>query len=187
MQRGGDATVGEYQGVFGRTMLVGQQLEVVPRIEEVLASSRPSWMLGDRLVSQQNGQVAFVAFDDHEAMLHLKSPKRIALVAVDPIHNAVIGIAVAGLTPPEAELETIAVAAGWQRRGIARELFGAVADALRREQITEIHLEVRASNGKAVRFYRARGFGETGRRPRYYADPVEDAILMSLLLGDLGR
>lgn len=123
----------------------------------------------------------------YEAMLHLKSPKRIALVAVDPIHNAVIGIAVAGLTPPEAELETIAVAAGWQRRGIARELFGAVADALRREQITEIHLEVRASNGKAVRFYRARGFGETGRRPRYYADPVEDAILMSLLLGDLGR
>jgi len=42
---------------------------------------------------------------------------------------------------------------------------------------------VRASNGAAIGFYRAQGFAETGRRPRYYADPEEDAILLRLGIG----
>jgi ribosomal-protein-alanine N-acetyltransferase len=43
-------------------------------------------------------------------------------------------------------------------------------------------LEVRASNQAALGFYRGQGFRETGRRPRYYADPEEDAVLMLLNL-----
>jgi ribosomal-protein-alanine N-acetyltransferase len=41
-------------------------------------------------------------------------------------------------------------------------------------------LEVRASNDGAREMYRRFGFEETGRRPRYYRDNAEDAILMTL-------
>jgi ribosomal protein S18 acetylase RimI-like enzyme len=34
-----------------------------------------------------------------------------------------------------------------------------------------------------LKLYRRQGFRETGRRVGYYADPVEDAVLMSLELG----
>jgi ribosomal-protein-alanine N-acetyltransferase len=62
------------------------------------------------------------------------------------------------------------------------QLLTALIDELRTEQVNELILEVRASNLAALRFYGAFGFKETGRRPRYYADPEEDAVLMGLNL-----
>jgi ribosomal-protein-alanine N-acetyltransferase len=95
----------------------------------------------------------------------------------------VVGFAVASLLEPQAELETIAVAVEAQRRGVGGQLFAALAEKLCAAQITELQLEARASNAPALGLYRALGFTETGRRPRYYADPVEDAILLALRLG----
>jgi ribosomal-protein-alanine N-acetyltransferase len=86
------------------------------------------------------------------------------------------------LLPPQAELETIAVAAEVQRRGLARRIFFAVADELRTARVTEVLVEVRASNLPALALYRAQGFAIAGRRPGYYADPIEDAVLLDLRL-----
>ena len=94
----------------------------------------------------------------------------------------VLGFAVAGLILPEAELETIVVAPQHQRRGLGAFLVRALAEELRKVQVSELILEVRASNRTAVGFYRAYGFEEAGRRVRYYADPEEDAVLMRLKL-----
>jgi len=116
----------------------------------------------------------------YESVLASSSPRRIAFVAEDSGTGAVVGFAVAGLVPPEAELETIVVAAGFQRRGVARRLFEAMADDLGRSQVREVLLEVRQSNVAAQGFYRSVGFVEEGRRPGYYADPIEDAVLMRL-------
>ena len=110
------------------------------------------------------------------------TPRRIALVAADPETGTVAGFAVASLLEPQGELETIAVAAGSQRHGLARRLWAAMVEELRQAEIREVLLEARASNHAALGLYRAVGFNETGRRPRYYADPVEDAVLMSLQL-----
>ena len=88
----------------------------------------------------------------------------------------------ASLLSPQAELETIAVAAEDQRRGVARRIFAAMVQELRTAQVTEVLLEVRASNSPALAFYRAQGFVETGQRPRYYGDPIEDAVLLELRL-----
>ncbi len=41
------------------------------------------------------------------------------------------------------------------------------------------HLEVRASNRAAIGLYNSFGFNESGRRQRYYSDPIEDAVLMT--------
>jgi len=53
---------------------------------------------------------------------------------------------------------------------------------LRRQGVREVMLEVREGNHSAQGFYRFLGFREEGRRPGYYADPAEDAVLMRLLL-----
>lgn len=119
----------------------------------------------------------------YQAALNSEStPRRIALVAEESQGGPVAGFAVACLIGPEAELESIAVSAGSQRRGLARRLFAALAGELRRTQAAEVYLEVRASNGPALGFYRSLGFEETGRRGRYYRDPEEDAVLMRLRL-----
>jgi ribosomal-protein-alanine N-acetyltransferase len=107
---------------------------------------------------------------------------RITLVAEDAGSGSVAGCVVARLILPEAELESIVVAGKFQRRGVAREMFVALAGALRRSGVAEIMLEVRAGNGAALGLYRFLGFVEEGRRPSYYADPVEDAVLMRLRL-----
>ena len=107
------------------------------------------------------------------------APPRLALVAAD-LSGAVQGFAVASLLPPQAELETIAVAAASQRRGIARRLLQSLLVEIGRAGVHELWLEVRVSNAPAISLYRSLGFRETGRRPRYYADPVEDALLMGL-------
>jgi ribosomal-protein-alanine N-acetyltransferase len=121
------------------------------------------------------------------AALNTKNvPRRIALVAEEAKTGAVAGFAVASLRtgslPLQAELETIAVAAHFQRRGVARQLLSVLAEELRLEQVNAVLLEVRASNDTALALYRSLGFAEAGRRPRYYADPVEDAVLMLLAL-----
>jgi ribosomal-protein-alanine N-acetyltransferase len=110
------------------------------------------------------------------------SRPRIALVACDSLTREVVGFAIAGLIAPEAELESIAVAEHAQRRGIGRRLLSALAVELRQQGIQELLLEVRSSNLPAIRFYESENFKQIGVRRLYYADPKEDATLMSLHL-----
>jgi ribosomal-protein-alanine N-acetyltransferase len=108
------------------------------------------------------------------------TPRRIALVAADPQPGSIVGFAVARLLPPQAELETIAVATESQRLGLGERIFQALAAELEAAGVDDVLLEVRGSNRPAQAFYRALGFVTTGLRPGYYADPIEDAVLMRL-------
>ena len=112
-------------------------------------------------------------------------PRRLALIAEEGGRggNTLVGFAIASVTAPEAELETIVTAVPHQRRGVARELFSFLKNELRHQEIKELFLEVREGNHAARGFYRFLGFKEDGRRKAYYAHPVEDAILMRLSLG----
>ena len=114
-------------------------------------------------------------------------PRRISLVA-EGKGGKLAGFVVASLVPgsggstPESELESIVTALAHQRRGVARELFAVLKMELRRQGAREVILEVRDGNHSAQGFYRFLGFREEGRRAGYYADPVEDAVLMRLRL-----
>jgi ribosomal-protein-alanine N-acetyltransferase len=112
----------------------------------------------------------------------LAAPRRIAVVAEAAETGAITGFAVASVVEGLAELETIAVAPERRRQGMARRLFTALTAELRPAGAREFILEVRASNHPAQELYRSLGFAESGRRPRYYHDPVEDAVLMNLPL-----
>ena len=103
-------------------------------------------------------------------------------MTLDTATGTVIGFTVARLAPPEAELETIAVASRFQRRGVAQQLFRELAFELRLAQVNEVLLEVRMSNLPAQALYRSLGFVEAGWRPRYYTEPVEDAVLMRFMI-----
>lgn len=107
-------------------------------------------------------------------------PLRLALIAEDKRSGAIAGFAISRITPPEAELESIVTAMPHQRRGVARTLFSALQGDLRGHGASEVVLELRSGNRAAQGFYRFLGFAEEGRRPGYYADPVEDAVLMRL-------
>ncbi len=106
------------------------------------------------------------------------SPKRIALVAQEAATGIVAGLAVASLMPPEAELETVVVAATFQRLGVARRLLKVLNAKLVERRISDLLLEVRVSNRSAQALYGSLGFIEAGWRPGYYAEPVEDALVM---------
>ena len=59
------------------------------------------------------------------------TPRRIALVAAGPHPGSILGFAIASLLPPQAELESIAVAPESQRRGLGESLFQALAAELK--------------------------------------------------------
>ncbi len=109
-------------------------------------------------------------------------PERIGLIA-DGADGATAGFAIASITGFESELETIAVATVFQRRGVARGLFARLAAQLAMRDVQTVFLEVRASNEAALELYRALGFAESGRRKGYYADPPEDALVFRIRLG----
>ena len=91
-----------------------------------------------------------------------------------------IGFAGFWLIVDEAHISTIAVHPDWRRTGVGAELLVAVLDLADRLGAEMATLEVRVSNEAAVNLYRKFGFRIVGRRPRYYRDNDEDALLMTL-------
>lgn len=95
-----------------------------------------------------------------------------------------VGYAGGMLTGDDMEVLKIAVVPAERRSGIARELLGRIAYDAENLAAVELSLEVRASNKGAQAFYRAMGFAECGRRPKYYSDG-EDACLMKASVRDV--
>ncbi len=80
----------------------------------------------------------------------------------------------------ELHIATLATHPDYRRQGIgARILTEALKDGSA-SGMRRAFLEVRVSNEAAQAMYRKFGFEVTGRRPRYYRDNGEDAILMTL-------
>jgi ribosomal-protein-alanine N-acetyltransferase len=82
----------------------------------------------------------------------------------------------------EFEILNMAVSAAHRRSGIASKLLESSLEFSRIASCVRVYLEVRASNGPAGALYARHGFTECGRRVKYYRDPVEDAVLLSLSL-----
>ena len=102
---------------------------------------------------------------------------RLCLVAEEPAERSVVGFLLARTAADEAEILDLAVALSFRRRGVGRRLVGEALAWAGRQGARQCWLEVRASNAAARAFYRALGFREQGRRPRYYRNPEEDALL----------
>jgi ribosomal-protein-alanine N-acetyltransferase len=73
----------------------------------------------------------------------------------------------------------LAVDPAERRHGAGRALVHAAMAEGGSRGATQVYLEVRKSNTPAQSFYARLGFTVTGRRPGYYTEPDEDAVLMA--------
>ena len=78
------------------------------------------------------------------------------------------GFALMEFGDERAHLVLLAVQPSHRRRGIGRRLVDWLLESAYTAGMASIHLELRASNEAARRFYRALGFSETVLMPRYY-------------------
>ncbi len=98
------------------------------------------------------------------------------LVCVE--EGAVIGYVIGMIVSPEAEIINLAVDAPHRRKGVGSLLLDALIANAKSKGCGAFYLEVRRSNTGARQLYESFGFTCVGVRKRYYAKPVEDALLM---------
>ncbi len=92
-----------------------------------------------------------------------------------------VGFALCRVAADEAELLTIAIDAGYRRRGAATHILRGMLDKL--ASVRSLYLEVGVDNFPARSLYEQMGFEEVGRRARYYQranGEMADALIMRL-------
>ncbi|AXS84482.1 MULTISPECIES: ribosomal protein S18-alanine N-acetyltransferase [Marinobacter] len=99
--------------------------------------------------------------------------------------ESLVGYAVVTYVVGEAHLLNICMHPRVRGKGVGRQLLRHVLAAASHEGMSQLLLEVRASNKAAIALYEDEGFREIGRRPGYYpsANGREDARVMVLGLG----
>jgi ribosomal-protein-alanine N-acetyltransferase len=122
----------------------------------------------------------------YPAIFEPDSPRRLIVAEVN---ESLVGFVVGRVHPSSedsseciAELESVVVSSNTRRAGVGRILCIAIIDWCRSQGATEVVLEVRAASAGAIALYTALRFTQTRRRPRYYRDPDDDALIMTLRL-----
>jgi ribosomal-protein-alanine N-acetyltransferase len=78
----------------------------------------------------------------------------------------------------EGEVLNMAIAPAQRRKGVGSKLLAAVLAEARSQNVERMYLEVRESNLSAIALYERHNFCQTGKRPGYYRNPTENAVLM---------
>lgn len=110
----------------------------------------------------------------------IENPAAINLAALEA--GRVVGYSCAWSVVEYGELGNLAVLPEYQGRGVARGLLDVTLKHCRRKAVEALFLEVRESNGRALALYERYGFRRIGLRRAYYSDPVEDALIMKLVI-----
>jgi ribosomal-protein-alanine N-acetyltransferase len=90
-----------------------------------------------------------------------------------------IGLGGFWLMADEAHINTLAVHPTWRRLGLGEWLLQTLIKEAQVLGATVATLEVRPSNHAALALYQKYNFQEVGRRPGYYTDNGEDALILT--------
>ena len=82
------------------------------------------------------------------------------------------------ITVDEGQITNIATHPDHRRRGLGAAVVEALLCEARARALSFVTLEVRESNAAAIALYQKFGFVVVGRRPRFYTEPVETALIM---------
>jgi ribosomal-protein-alanine N-acetyltransferase len=93
------------------------------------------------------------------------------------------GYIVARLGADELHINNVAVRENYRKHGLGRDLLERILTEGRGLGVASAFLELRAGNAAALALYEKCGFRVTARRKNYYSDPVEDALVMVMQLG----
>lgn len=136
-----------------------------------------------RMQTQHTAQVAQLErecfsspWSESSIVGELENPLSLWLVCVDG--GRVLGYVGSQTVLGETDMMNIAVDPNARRQGIAQKLIEALAEQLKEQGSRCLTLEVRASNAPALGLYRKLGFAQVGRRPGYYRNPKEDALIL---------
>ena len=130
-------------------------------------------------IEQQAESAAHWPPDEYEKLVRT-GVVLVAEQAVAGQTGKLCGFVCAKAVAGEWEIENVVVAGELLRQGIADQLMQALLDQATKSAASRILLEVRESNRPARRLYEKHAFREVGRRPKYYNNPLEDAILYAL-------
>jgi ribosomal-protein-alanine N-acetyltransferase len=97
---------------------------------------------------------------------------------VAELDGRVVGFLIGRPAADEFEILNLAVGKKFRRCGIATKLIDIATETARAAGVTQIFLEVRASNLPGIALYTHLAFRICGRRKNYYRDPIDDAILL---------
>lgn len=103
-----------------------------------------------------------------------------AVFAVAELDGKTAGYAGMNCVLDECYIDNVAVFPEYRRMGIAQAIMRYLIDFAKENRASFVTLEVRASNSGAIALYRKLGFREAGRRPGFYRQPVEDALILTL-------
>lgn len=106
----------------------------------------------------------------------LNNPLSLWVIAQD--NGTVTGYVGSQTVLGETDMMNIAVHPACRRNGVGRKLVLELISRLKEQGSHALILEVRASNDPAIRLYEQLGFVQVGRRPNYYSQPKEDALIL---------
>jgi ribosomal-protein-alanine N-acetyltransferase len=107
---------------------------------------------------------------------HMKERENLVVVAKD--EGELVGFAMAQFYSETVHITLLGVLADRKRSGIGRQLIQWVEESAKIAGLFRIHLEVRAGNKEARRFYAALGYREGAVVDGYYSG-LEDAVRYS--------
>ena len=106
----------------------------------------------------------------------LENPLSVWLVV--EINDSLVGYIGSQSVLGESDVMNVAVSPDYRRQGIGEALVLALVEELKRLGNHCLSLEVRPSNEPARALYEKLGFAQVGRRPNYYRNPKEDALVL---------
>lgn len=115
-------------------------------------------------------------WSENSVASELSNPLSAWLVAMDG--DALAGYVGSQSVMGESDMMNIAVDAHYRRQGIAQALVEALVAQLKEKGNHSLTLEVRISNQPAIALYEKLGFEQVGKRPNYYRNPKEDALIL---------
>lgn len=129
---------------------------------------------------QQIAEMEKICFSDpwsiHSVTAELNNALSLWLVAVDG--DKVVGYVGSQSVLGWSDMMNLAVLPEYRRQGIGETLVSELIAKLREQNNTCLTLEVRVSNQSAIALYEKMGFVQVGKRPNYYHNPKEDALIM---------
>lgn len=148
----------EKEGFFSEMQIMAMDREHIKSIAELekICFSQP-WSEETLLQAFMNGTKFFVA---------VQNSKVLGYIGISCIID-------------EGYIFNIAVFPEHRNKGVATALLDRVFSLAKDENLSFVSLEVRASNTSAINLYKKTGFKEEGRRPNFYDNPKEDALIMT--------
>ena len=148
----------EKEGFFSEMQIMAierEHIKEIARLEKICFST--PWSEETLLQAFMNGTKFFVA---------VQNGKVLGYIGISCIID-------------EGYIFNIAVFPEHRNKGVATALLDRVFSLAKDENLAFVSLEVRVSNTNAINLYKKTGFKEEGRRPNFYDNPKEDALIMT--------